>query len=212
MDKSTRPRPVGKGDRAPSLSASAIEKFEVANAMEAAKSAKHNAVRDVLHNAAHDELSSVSLWLQAVLAGSSPDEALSLRGALAHQDEVIFGVPPLASDDELADDWATAVYPYRNLLSRKTYEQQKYQLQVELLKMQAWVKESGQRIVIIFEGRDAAGKGGTIKRFMEHLDPRGARVVALASGTSSVTCNTCRPQERSCCSTGRGTTGQVSSV
>ena len=183
MDKSTRPRPVGKGDRAPSLSASAIEKFEVANAMEAAKLAKLNAVRDVLHNAAHDELSSVSLWLQAVLAGSSPDEALSLRGALAHQDEVIFGVPPLASDDELADDWATAVYPYRNLLSRKTYEQQKYQLQVELLKMQAWVKESGQRIVIIFEGRDAAGKGGTIKRFMEHLNPRGARVVALEKPT-----------------------------
>ena len=179
MDKSTRPRPVGKGDRAPSLTASAIEEFEVGNAMDAAKLAKLNAVRDVLHNAAHDELSSVSQWLQAVLAGSSPDDAFSLRGALAHQDDVVFGLPPLTSDDELADDWATAVYPYRNLLSRKTYEHQKYQLQVELLKMQAWVKESGQRIVIIFEGRDAAGKGGTIKRFMEHLNPRYARVCAL---------------------------------
>ena len=125
----------------------------------------------------------VSQWLQAVLAGSSPDDAFSLRGALAHQDDVVFGLPPLTSDDELADDWATAVYPYRNLLSRKTYEHQKYQLQVELLKMQAWVKESGQRIVIIFEGRDAAGKGGTIKRFMEHLNPRGARVVALEKPT-----------------------------
>jgi polyphosphate kinase 2 len=52
-------------------------------------------------------------------------------------------------------------------------------LQVELLKLQAWVKETGQRVVILFEGRDAAGKGGTIKRFMEHLNPRGARVVAL---------------------------------
>ena len=66
-----------------------------------------------------------------------------------------------------------------NLLSRKKYEEQKYQLQVELLKLQAWVKETGQRVVILFEGRDAAGKGGAIKRFMEHLNPRGARVVAL---------------------------------
>ena len=52
-------------------------------------------------------------------------------------------------------------------------------LQIDLLKVQSWVKETGQRIVCLFEGRDAAGKGGTIKRFMEHLNPRGARVVAL---------------------------------
>jgi hypothetical protein len=64
-------------------------------------------------------------------------------------------------------------------MRRSTYEAQKYQLQVELLKLQAWVKETGQRVVILFEGRDAAGKGGAIKRFMEHLNPRGARVVAL---------------------------------
>ena len=64
-------------------------------------------------------------------------------------------------------------------MRRSSYEAQKYQLQVELLKLQAWVKETGQRVVILFEGRDAAGKGGTIKRFMEHLNPRGARVVAL---------------------------------
>ena len=65
----------------------------------------------------------------------------------------------------------------------KTYEKQKYHLQVELLKLQAWVKETGQRLVIFFEGRDAAGKGGAIKRFMEHLNPRGARVVALEKPT-----------------------------
>lgn len=64
-------------------------------------------------------------------------------------------------------------------MSRKSYEKQKYQLQVELLKLQAWVKETGQKVVILFEGRDAAGKGGTIKRMMEHLNPRGAHVVAL---------------------------------
>jgi Uncharacterized conserved protein len=64
-------------------------------------------------------------------------------------------------------------------LSRKSYEHQKYRLQVELPKLQAWVKDEGQKVVVLFEGRDAAGKGGTIKRFMEHLNPRGARVVAL---------------------------------
>ena len=79
----------------------------------------------------------------------------------------------------LARNWRDGGYPYKNLMSRKNYEAQKYKLQVELLKLQAWVKDTGQRVLILFEGRDAAGKGGTIKRFMEHLNPRGARVVAL---------------------------------
>lgn len=64
-------------------------------------------------------------------------------------------------------------------MSRRRYEREKRRLQIELLKFQAWVKDTGQRVVIVFEGRDAAGKGGAIKRFMEHLNPRGARVVAL---------------------------------
>ena len=71
------------------------------------------------------------------------------------------------------------VYPYTKKIKRRNYEQQKSGLQVELLKVQRWVRGSGMKIVILFEGRDAAGKGGTIKRFMEHLNPRGARVVAL---------------------------------
>ncbi len=71
------------------------------------------------------------------------------------------------------------VYPYRRKLRTSVYEAQKRRLQVELLKVQNWVKETGQKIVVVFEGRDAAGKGGTIKRFMEHMNPRGARVVAL---------------------------------
>ena len=70
-------------------------------------------------------------------------------------------------------------YPYPTKLSRRKYERQKAELQVELLKMQRWVQETGERIVLLFEGRDAAGKGGTIKRFMEHLNPRGATLVAL---------------------------------
>ncbi|ARU57014.1 polyphosphate kinase [Oleiphilus messinensis] len=76
-------------------------------------------------------------------------------------------------------------YPYTDKITRKEYEKQKQDLQVELLKFQKWVKETGQRVVIIFEGRDAAGKGGTIKRFMEHLNPRGARVVALEKPTET---------------------------
>ena len=74
-------------------------------------------------------------------------------------------------------------YPYTRRMGRREYEQNKQTLQIELLKMQSWVKETGQKIVILFEGRDAAGKGGTIKRFMEHLNPRGARVVALEKPT-----------------------------
>ena len=71
------------------------------------------------------------------------------------------------------------VYPYRRKLKRGAYEAEKARLQVELLKVQRWVRRSGTRIVVLFEGRDAAGKGGTIKRFMEHMNPRSARVVAL---------------------------------
>jgi len=74
-------------------------------------------------------------------------------------------------------------YPYPDKLSRKEYEETKALLQIELLKMQGWVRSTGQKIVILFEGRDAAGKGGTIKRFMEHLNPRSARVVALEKPT-----------------------------
>ena len=73
----------------------------------------------------------------------------------------------------------TGEFPYKNRLGTKAYEDQMAELQVELLKVQNWVKAEGERLIVIFEGRDAAGKGGTIKRFMEHLNPRGARVVAL---------------------------------
>jgi len=76
-------------------------------------------------------------------------------------------------------------YPYKTRMRSTEYERIKADLQIELLKVQNWVKESGQRVVILFEGRDAAGKGGTIKRFMEHLNPRGARVVALEKPTEA---------------------------
>lgn len=70
-------------------------------------------------------------------------------------------------------------YPYAKKLNTRQYEVEKAALQVELLKVQHWVQDTGQKFVLLFEGRDAAGKGGTIKRFTEHLNPRTARVVAL---------------------------------
>lgn len=74
-------------------------------------------------------------------------------------------------------------YPYEKKLSRRSYEHQKAELQAELLKVQLWAEETGEKFVLLFEGRDAAGKGGTIKRFTEHLNPRTARVVALPKPT-----------------------------
>lgn len=120
--------------------------------------------------------SPIQQW-KALLHSASPDEVQALR-------KTLFGRPTRSEpgvdpDLELSPGWRSGAYPYRNLLSRRSYERQKYMLQVELLKLQAWVKETGQRVIILFEGRDAAGKGGAIKRFMEHLNPRGARVVAL---------------------------------
>ena len=88
----------------------------------------------------------------------------------------------VAPDGRPVDTWRES-YPYSERLSRLVYEQDKRLLQIELLKLQNWVKATGGRLVILFEGRDAAGKGGTIKRFTEHLNPRGARVVALEKPT-----------------------------
>ena len=86
------------------------------------------------------------------------------------------------ADGVPVDTWREN-YPYDERMSRDEYEEQKRLLQIELLKLQKWSQANGHRHVIVFEGRDAAGKGGTIKRFMEHLNPRGARVVALEKPT-----------------------------
>jgi polyphosphate kinase len=82
------------------------------------------------------------------------------------------------ADGSMVDTWRQD-YPYPERLSREEYDHEKRVLQVELLKLQYWMQDTGRRFVVIFEGRDAAGKGSTIKRFMEHLNPRSARVVAL---------------------------------
>ncbi|MYW28860.1 polyphosphate kinase 2, partial [Streptomyces sp. SID2119] len=91
--------------------------------------------------------------------------------------------PVLVEPDGHARDAWREDYPYTSKLRRRDYEKAKRALQIELLKLQHWVKERDERLVILFEGRDAAGKGGTIKRFTEHLNPRGARIVALEKPT-----------------------------
>ena len=94
-----------------------------------------------------------------------------------HDDPILVG-----PDGQPVTTWMEG-YPYQERMTRRDYEITKRAVQIELLKLQSWVKETGQKVVIIFEGRDAAGKGGTIKRFTEHLNPRGARIVALEKPT-----------------------------
>jgi polyphosphate kinase 2 len=179
------PRKASAGDISPTRTSPGIEAFTASEAAIGALEAKKNAVRDILLHAAAGDTASIAKALEAIMAGSSPDDAAALRDALLNSDDSPAARLPASPDDQLASDWRDGGYPYRNLLSRKNYERQKYRLQVELLKLQAWVKETGQRVVIVFEGRDAAGKGGTIKRLMEHLNPRGARVVALEKPSES---------------------------
>ena len=96
---------------------------------------------------------------------------------------IVRGKAPGGEQPDGAGAFLEGVYPYKKKMKRTVYEDRKAELQVELLKVQNWVRQTGERIVVVFEGRDAAGKGGTIKRFMEHLNPRGARVVALDKPT-----------------------------
>lgn len=87
--------------------------------------------------------------------------------------------------DEIRRAFESGEYPYTTKMRRGAYEKRKAELQVELLKAQRWIRETNRKAVLLFEGRDAAGKGGAIKRFMEHLNPRGAKVVALEKPTES---------------------------
>ncbi len=175
-----QPRQASAGDTLGTRQPAKLRQATVKRAVEKAQGAKLAAVADILaQSAKKPEKAAASL--KAILEGAAPDDAKAIRQLLKQQasDARKHARQPVKPDEELAANWRSGEYPYKNLLSRKTYEQQKYLLQVELLKLQAWAKETGQRVVILFEGRDAAGKGGTIKRMMEHLNPRGARVVAL---------------------------------
>ena len=174
------PRKVGEGDVAQGSDPQSMEQFVATQALQAAQKKRAEAVLDVIARPGTSQARGKAL--RALLEGSDPDDQKVLRRLLKNLGHERPERKP-NPDEELSPDWKDGVYPYANLLRRSVYEKEKYRLQVELLKLQAWVKETGQRVCIIFEGRDAAGKGGTIKRFMEHLNPRGARVVALDKPT-----------------------------
>jgi polyphosphate kinase 2 len=161
-----RTRRVAQGDIGPLDSPAAIERAAIAESVAAKEESQISALQDVLE-------------------GRDPEEAAALMRHLLEEHEAHGRTAVPSPDELLAPDWRKGGYPYKNLMSRKNYERQKYRLQVELLKLQAWVKDTKQRVVVLFEGRDAAGKGGTIKRFMENLNPRGARVVALEKPTDA---------------------------
>ena len=165
---------VSDGDIAPKLNPSGIERHVTDESVAAAQGSQAAALNAIVSQASSAEQAADALV--TILKGSAPDDVASMPGLLKHP-----GLPAdLGYDpDELSDDWRKGGYPYKYKVRRSEYETQKFALQTELLKLQAWVKETRQRVVILFEGRDAAGKGGTIKRMMEHLNPRGARVVAL---------------------------------
>ncbi len=166
-------RRTSLGDTTGAKTTAGVSRRAVRASVDAARGSQQNALQDILTNAT-DKADA----LRTLLAGSSQDDIDAVRQMLLGN-QINPNGPATKPDDELASDWRSGGYPYKNLMSRKRYEAEKYKLQVELLKLQSWAKESGQRVVILFEGRDAAGKGGTIRRFMEHLNPRGARVVAL---------------------------------
>ena len=174
-----RSRLSSEGDTSPSLEPKDLQDFEVSESVDAAQLSKITAVRDIIQTTPPHDIQTLARTLEVIIEGASPEDATVLRNALIKKTPTTVKRRRSSPDEQLSGDWRDGGFPYRNLMSRKNYEKHKYKLQVELLKLQAWVKESREKVVILFEGRDAAGKGGTIKRFMEHLNPRGARVVAL---------------------------------
>jgi len=179
-------RQVARGDVMPTNTARSAKLSETGRAVEAADEQIANNLQHVLSTVPTPDTGTLVDTIKTLMGSLSPDEAAVLHSAMLEGDPALWNANALRHpDDELSRNWRTGSYPYRNLMSRRAYEKQKYALQVELLKLQAWVRETGQRVVILFEGRDAAGKGGAIKRFMEHMNPRGARVVALEKPTES---------------------------
>jgi polyphosphate kinase 2 len=116
----------------------------------------------------------------AALRDLSPEALMALGLRADNTWDEIDDPVLIGSDGVPVETWREG-YPYADRMTRHEYERTKRLLQIELLKAQAWLRESGVKLVILFEGRDAAGKGGTIKRFMEHLNPRGTSVVALTA-------------------------------
>ncbi len=198
--RSAESAPKSLGDVPPDLSPEGLKDYESTESVAGAQAALETALRDIAQKiqstrkqrgdkndkmaarVTKRKMKDLADGLAAVIDSASPDDLSVLRAALMRE-EAVARLQADSPEDELQANWRDGGYPYANRLRRKSYEKQKYDLQVELLKLQRWVKETGSKVVLLFEGRDAAGKGGTIKRFMEHLNPRGSRVVALEKPT-----------------------------
>jgi polyphosphate kinase len=116
---------------------------------------------------------------QAMLA-LAPEDVMAMK--IDEKDRIDLDTLPEGIADAA---FQSGGFPYDKRLKKKRYDKELRKLQIELLKMLDWVKTSGERVVILFEGRDAAGKGGTITRLTQHLNPRYVRVVALSKPTET---------------------------
>ena len=219
-DADAEARRAAAGDISPDLTAEGIEHFEVGGAIDGAREAKVNAVRDVLANAQPEEMAAVARWLDAVLAGTSPDEFGVLRRVILEQDEPVYGTIPMSSDDELVDALA--------------------QRRVSLPQPHVAQGVRGPEVPPPGRAVEAAGVGEglgpTSRHARSRAETRRARAArssaswststraarassrsrsrhrsSRASGTSSATCSTSRRAARSCSSTAPGTTGPASS-
>jgi polyphosphate kinase 2 len=124
------------------------------------------------------DLDEAASWLRELSVEDLVGRGLSVQGTFDEVDDPVL----LGPDGRPVESWRQD-HPYDERMTKEEYESTKRLLQIELLKAQTWLAETGHRLVIGFDGRDAAGKGGTIKRFTEHLNPRGMRVVALPAPT-----------------------------
>ena len=156
--------------------------------------------------------------LTTILNGEAPADRIRLLRLLLRQERLNYATTSSREDnpdDILVKDWRSGVYPYKNRLNRKTYEKEKFGLQVELLKLQAWIKETGQRVVILFEGRDAAGKGSwntSIRVELAWLLWKSPMIVNSDSGTSNAMSNTYPREAKWFSLTALGTTVQGSNA
>ncbi len=168
--------------------AKTAERAPVKPATKPARAAKDEPQQDEVHESGVLRAGTEPVGLNGAAHSSPADKNTSAADAIAagtaHRVNAGHRLAEMRHDrDAIRRAFETGEYPYRQKLRRSVYEKHKAELQVELLKVQEWVKATDEKIVLIFEGRDGAGKGGTIKRFTEHLNPRGARIVALEKPT-----------------------------
>ncbi len=169
-------RPVAAGDTAATMDAMGFESDAVARKLTRARTIQAQTLSDILASyATGDPAAPPMAELAARMDGVSPDDRKALKRLLTTASGTT--TPLTDGDRELAVGWREGGYPYRNLLSRKSYERQKYRLQVELLKLQAWVKETGARVVALEKPSELERGQWYFQRYVQHLPTRGEIVM-----------------------------------